>query len=111
MLKLEIKFDEIKMQSDHSYTSESVYKTLDNIFLKYDFHKEILEDGTVSYSGNGMSCDYAIFGRLITKLKDEDWFMRYLVKWLWYNSDDGENESDFAVEDILYHYAKRESAA
>ena len=29
----------------------------------------------------------------------------------WYNSDDGENETDFIVEDVLYHYAHRESAA
>ena len=25
-------------------------------------------------------------------LKDKEWFMAYLIKWLWYNSDDGENE-------------------
>ena len=44
-------------------------------------------------------------------MKDKEWFMAYLVKWLWYNSDDGENETDFIVEDVLYHYAHRESAA
>ena len=53
----------------------------------------------------------SLIGRLITTLKDKEWFMAYLVKWLWYNSDDGENETDFIVEDVLYHYAHRESAA
>ncbi len=35
----------------------------------------------------------------------------YPIKWLWYNSDDGEDESDFTVEDVLYHYDRRESSA
>ena len=26
-------------------------------------------------------------------------------------SDDGENENDFAIEDVLYHYTKRMSVA
>ena len=63
------------------------------------------------YCGTGMARDYGTFGRIITTLKDKEWFMNYLVKWLWYNSDDGENETDFTVEDELYHYTHRESAA
>jgi len=31
--------------------------------------------------------------------------MKYVVKWGWYNSDDAENENDFAVEDVLKHYS------
>lgn len=60
---------------------------------------------------DGWARDYGTFGRIITTLKDKEWFMAYLVKWLWYNSDDGENETDFTVEDVLYHYTHRESAA
>lgn len=111
MLKLEIKFNEAKMQADHKYAPEAIYAALDKAFDKYHFRKETLTDGTICYLGNGMPRDYGAFGRLITTLKDKEWFMTYLVKWLWYNSDDGENESDFAVEDVLYHYARRESAA
>ena len=37
--------------------------------------------------------------------------MDYVTKWLWYNSDDGENEEDFSVEDVLFHYTRKESAA
>ena len=37
--------------------------------------------------------------------------MDYVIKWIWYNSDDGENEKDFAIEDVLYHYTKRMSVA
>ncbi len=48
---------------------------------------------------------------VITSLKEKSWFMDYVIKWIWYNSDDGENENDFAVEDVLYHYTKRMSVA
>ena len=48
---------------------------------------------------------------LITALKREMWFMNYVEKWIWYNSDDGESEDDFAVEDVLLFYTNRASAA
>lgn len=107
MLKLEIKIDDKKVEQEVA----SIYNAVDKAFMKYDFKKEILKDGTFCYYGNGMSKDYGIFGRIITTLKEKEWFMNYLTKWLWYNSDDGENEADFSVEDVLYHYTKKESIA
>lgn len=111
MLKLEMKFDDMRIAADHKFKPEAVHSTLDKTFAKYQFRKEELPDGTICYYGNGMARDYGIFGRLITTLKDKEWFMAYLVKWLWYNSDDSDNESDFIIEDVLYHYTNRESAA
>ena len=111
MLKLEIKIDDDKVEQEGKYPISSIYNAVDKVFMKYDFRKEILEDGTYCYYGNGMPKDYGIFGRIITTLKEKEWFMDYLSKWLWYNSDDGENEEDFSVEDVLYHYTKKESIA
>ena len=111
MLKLEIKLDDKQIISDAKYNPDSIYNTIDKVFAKYHFQKEEQDDGTICYYGNGMPRDYGIFGRLITTLKDKEWFMTYLTKWLWYNSDDGEDENDYSVDDILYHYTKRESAA
>ena len=37
--------------------------------------------------------------------------MEYVVRWIWYNSDDGGHEDDFAVADVLKHYTDRVSAA
>ena len=100
MLKLEIKFHD---------APEAVDAALDKFFARYPFRKEILPDGTICYSGTGQARDYGAFGRAITTLKDQAWFMSGLVKWLWYNSYDGETETDFTVEDILYHYTRRKS--
>ena len=37
--------------------------------------------------------------------------MNDVKKWVWYNSDDGESEDDFAVEDVCLFYTNRASAA
>lgn len=111
MLKLEIRLNEEQISQESAYSCESIYIAIDKVFSKYQFRKEHEEDGTICYYGNGSPKDYATFGRLITSLKDKPWFMAYLEKWLWYNSDDGETEDDFTVDDILYHYTKRESVA
>lgn len=111
MLKLEIRLDIERINQVQKYTPQAIQSSIDGAFGKYGFRKEVQPDGTVCYYGTGAAKDYGIFGRLITTLKDKEWFMPYVVKWLWYNSDDGEDENDFAVEDVLLHYAGRESAA
>jgi hypothetical protein len=111
MLKLEIKLNDDKICQDAKYTPANIRAALDKAFGKYQFRKEELADGTICYHGNGRAQDYGTFGRLITALKDKAWFVPYLDKWLWYNSDDGVDENDYTVEDVLYHYTKRESAA
>ena len=93
------------------YAPQAIQASVDNAFGNYGFRKETQSDSTVCYYGSGAAKDYGIFSRLITTLKDKDWFMSYVSKWLWYSSDDGEDENDFAVEDVLLHYAGRESAA
>lgn len=109
MLKVEFKLDEEKIIAEAQYSLDSMHEVLDNAFSKYQFRKEELSDGSICYYGNGKPRDYGAFGLLITTLSDVEWFMNNLTKWLWYNSDDGRDEDDFAVEDILYFYTKKES--
>ena len=111
MLKLEIKVDEGKVSDEGKYTADGIYSTLDKAFEKYSFNKEILGDGTRCYYGNGQARDYGAFGRIITSLKNKEWFINNISKWLWYNSDDGEDENDFSIEDVLFHYTQRKSIA
>lgn len=111
MLKLEIKMDEEKINTNQQYSPSGIYTTLEQIFKKYQLNMEPKPDGTIVFYGNGHPKDYGAFGCIITSLKDKPWFMDYVTKWLWYNSDDGENEEDFSVEDVLYHYTNRASVA
>ena len=111
MLKLEIKMDENKMMADRKYEPESIYQALEQAFSQYKLKKIQEPDGTLWFMGTGNPKDYGSFGCIITSLKEKPWFMAYVTRWVWYNSDDGENEEDFAVEDVLYHYTKKLSVA
>lgn len=111
MLKLEIKLDEEKIHSDGKYVPDSLYKTLVNLFSNYQLDCSTEPDGTLFFVGRGQARDYGSFGKLITTLKNQSWFMEYVIKWLWYNSDDSEDENDFAVEDVLEHYTNRASVS
>ncbi len=111
MLKLEIKLDDSKIRADQKYKVESIYQSLEQTFAKYKLRMVQESDGTLFFCGNGNPRDYGAFGCIITSLKEKAWFMDYVTKWIWYNSDDGENEEDYAVEDVLYHYTKRMSVA
>jgi len=46
MLKLEIKFDDAKIQADRKYAPETIYAAVDRAFAKYHFPKQTLPDGT-----------------------------------------------------------------
>jgi hypothetical protein len=81
------------------------------LLIVINLRKEYEPDGTVVFYGSGNAGDYGAFGCIITSLKEKSWFMDYVIKWIWYNSDDGVNEKDFAIEDVLYHYTKRVSVA
>jgi len=109
MLKLEMKLNSTQILQEAKYQPDSILNAVDKAFSKYQFKREIMADGTLCYYGNGRPKDYGTFGRLIATLKDKEWFLPYLDKWLWYNSDDSDNENDYVVEDILYHYTKKES--
>lgn len=111
MLKLEIKMDREKILADRKYRVESIYQALEKAFERYSLDKIQESDGTLFFVGSGNPKDYGAFGSIITSLKEKAWFMDYVTKWIWYNSDDGENEDDFVVEDVLYHYTKKLSVA
>lgn len=107
MLKLEIKLDDNKIIADNKFKIEKIYQTLEEAFKKCQLRQEKEKDGTLFFYGSGNSKDYGAFGGIITSLEEKPWFMDYVTRWIWYNSDDGINEEDFAVEDVLYHYTKK----
>ena len=105
MLKLEIKI------KDSCKDSALIEARLDKGFLKYGLDKDVYKDGTICYKSTNSKKDYAVFGMLIYSLHNKSWFIPYVEKWLWYNSDDNEDVNDYNIEDLLYHYTKKESIA
>lgn len=111
MLKLEIKLDEEKIREAGKYNPDSLRQMLVQAFASQRLDYFMEPDGTLFFVGGGNARDYGCFGKMITTLKNQQWFMEYVIRWIWYNSDDGENENDFAIEDVLKHYSGRISAA
>lgn len=111
MLKLEIKLDDPKILADGRYQIESIYEILEQVFADCGLRQVKNSDGTMVIYGGGDPQDYGAFGGIITSLKEKPWFINYVMKWIWYNSDDCDSEDDFAVEDVLSHYTNRSSVA
>ncbi len=102
--------DEDKIIAENKYRPEMIYQTLERAFAQFRLRQEKMPDGTLFFYGSGNPRDYGAFGSLITTLYERTWFMEYVIKWIWYNSDNGRDETDFSVEDVLFFYTKRESA-
>lgn len=97
MLKLKIVMDEEKIIGEGRYDLSVMLSTIDSIFTNHGLPRQ--SDGM--YTGTGRTDDYARFWRIIWALAKKEWFIENVKEWLWYNSDDGRDENDFAVEDIL----------
>ncbi|MEG2814018.1 MAG: hypothetical protein RSA79_05390 [Oscillospiraceae bacterium] len=101
MLKVEIVMDEEKILAEGKYSLEDIYFTIDKAYAQ----KNLKKTDKGIYVGSGK--DFCSFWNIILGLKKQDWFMSNVKKWLWYNSDDSDDENDFAIDDLLMHYAKR----
>lgn len=96
MFKMEIALDTQKIEREGLYDPSEIERQLDRLFSRLRIQKQ----GEGLYTGG----DFAGYGSAILFLKKQPWFMSYVDKWLWYNSDGSDREEDFAVEDVAAHY-------
>ena len=68
--------------------------------------KVLIADG-VEYCGHERPTDFAYFGRIMTGLRKQAWFMENASTWLFCNSDDADDPSVFEEEDLLAHYGMK----
>ena len=108
MLEFEIKLSDERIASEGKYKLESVYDNLCQIFTDEGFLNKQLADGTWLFASTGDDEDYDNLGKLISTLRNETWFMDYVIKWFWYSSD-GKSENDISIEDMLFFYTKKTS--
>ena len=57
------------------HTLEVLYGTLIRAFQKEQMDYSEKPDGTLFFVGRGCTKDYACFGKLITALRNQSWFM------------------------------------
>lgn len=99
MLKLRIIMDKEKIARDGRYEASAILSAIDAAFERSGLLKSEREANM--YVGMGYADDYAKFWRIIWSLAEKPWFMENVKEWLWFNSDDGKDENDFSIEDIM----------
>lgn len=102
MLKVEVVLDEEKILREGKYTPEKLWSTVDKMYVGNGMLK--LSKGV--YRDAGRDCDWAVFGRINIALEQCSWFMENVKSWLWYNSDNGKDEDDFTIEDIIFEFSE-----
>ena len=99
MMKMEIEIDEEKIIENNEYSVKEVYEKINDIAKNAGITKR---EKCGLFVGNDDEKDFAHFGIIILDLKNEEWFMLYVKKWIWYV--EGE------AEDILEHYRQKRVA-
>lgn len=94
MIKMKIVLDEDKIDES---TLEDMYDKLKKIFKE----RGINETKTIGiFSGTNNKDDFANFGLVIWKLKEQDWFIKNVLEWKW--------DVDGEIEDLVEHYRLKE---
>lgn len=109
MLKMIIRMDDYKINTEKKYRLDGIYKTLDNAFLKMGLPRIEDSSGSLVYRDNGHIADYGRFGKIVNTLKRQPWFMENVVEWLFCDNEDSDSPEVFNEENLLNHYRKKEA--
>lgn len=86
MLKMIIELNEEKIKKDNKYSVEGIYSFMNEMFKRRGI--DACQKGEYSYAGEDEEEGLFQFMVLASVFKTEEWFSRYVVKWLWYEGDD-----------------------
>lgn len=81
MLKMEIEFNEKRIERENKISINDLYKKIDNLINKLNLKK--VKDGI--YQDNGNEGDLTKFFVVMNVLEKSSWFRNYVIRWDWYN--------------------------
>ena len=110
MMKMVIRMNDDKINIEKRYPLESIYSTIDKLFMKKGLTKLPESNRTLVYCGADRPVDFAYFGVIVNFLKKQPWFMDNVSVWLLCSNDDSEDPNDFDEEDLLKHYREKQMA-
>ena len=103
MMKVEIVLDEDKIRAEGEYEVEEIKRCVCNPFEQKGLRKVETTDGSIVYCDKDRENDYAWLWSANLTLVDEDWFVRYVKKWIW--------EGEYGQEDIITGFSKHKLGA
>ncbi len=108
MLKVKYTLDLRKLEREGKYPVADVVYSAEQKFARYGLQK-VTEGEFVNVPGN--EDHYAQMWDTILGLVKQDWFAPYVTEFLWMNSDSGENENDFVVNDLVAFFTEKKFGA
>lgn len=105
MLKVKYTLDLLKIQQDDKYLVSDVVYSAEQKFARYGLQK-VGEGEFVNVPGNEEH--YAQMWDTIFGLAKQEWFAPYVTEFLWMNSDEGEHENDFAIDDLISFFKEKQ---
>ena len=70
-----------KINIEKRYPLDSIYSTIDRLFLKRGFLKSPESNRALVYCGMDRTVDFAYFGVIVNFLKKQPWFMENVMVW------------------------------
>lgn len=107
MLKMVIRMDDNKINTEKRYRLDGIYKAIESTFSQMGLPRMEGAADSLVYCDNGHIKGYGRFGKIVNTLKKQPWFMENVAVWLLCDSDDSDSPDDFNEEDLLNHYRKK----
>ena len=101
MIKLEIGLDEEKIKKEQEYDINDIYAYFDQLFASRGLTKMPNIGNSVFYKDSGKKTDMGDMFVCVLHLTEQQWFMKYANKCIYYNNNRSKSENDFEAEDIL----------
>ena len=95
MMKMKVKMDKKKIEESSPYSLEQINGMVDEVVKSEGIMKK---NDKGMFLGNDDSKDFCNFMCIVLYLKDQEWFLPFVKKWILYV--DGE------VDDLGTHYKK-----
>lgn len=108
MLKVKYTLDLLRIEREGKYPVSDVVYSAEQKFVRYGLQK-VGEGEFVNVPGN--ENHFAQMLGTAFDLAKQDWFAPYVTEFLWMNSDEGEHENDFVVEDLIAFFKEKQYGA
>lgn len=94
MIKIEFVFDVDKINRDKIYCTEDIYYTIRSAYEKKGILELPGEEGALWFRDVGRNTDMAVMMNIVFALGKQEWFVRYIQRIFYYDTDDESETTD-----------------
>ncbi|MDR1940363.1 MAG: hypothetical protein LBQ40_06200 [Clostridiales bacterium] len=112
MFKVSVLLDNDKILKEGQYNLKDIYYTVEKTYTDNGFIRDYdLPDGSMMFYGVNGWTDFHGCGKANFMLENQDWFKRYVKKWIAYENEQCRYEDDFLEVNIIDSFQRAERIA